>query len=61
MANYNINLSIRMAEPEYTRTKRACFRDELHLNAFIRQCIIEGTDKLIDKQNREGFKLQEAI
>lgn len=57
----NISLSIRLTDAEYARTKRACFRDELYVNAFIRKCITEGTDRLIDKQNKDGFKLQEVL
>jgi predicted HicB family RNase H-like nuclease len=57
----DIALSLRVPERVYTRAKRACYRDELVFNRFVRECIEEGTTKLLDKQEKHGFKLQEVI
>ncbi|CAB4128606.1 hypothetical protein UFOVP270_3 [uncultured Caudovirales phage] len=53
-----INLTLRMTEDLYNRAKRASFRDEIHVNEFIRQCVAKGTEDLIRKQERDGYSCQ---
>ena len=57
----DVAVSVRVPERVFTRAKRACYRDELVFNKFVRECIEIGTEKLLDKQRIDGFKLQEVI
>lgn len=56
--NKRINLTLRMTETLYNRTKKVCFRDEMQVNDFIRQCVEDGVEALIKKQERDGYSCQ---
>lgn len=51
-------LTIRMAEQDIARLKRACFRDEIKPASFAHDVVLKHLELLILKQQKHGYKCE---
>lgn len=56
-----VNLTLRLTDDVYRKTKRACHKEEMKVTDFIRACLSAGLIDLIAKQEKYGCKIDEPI
>lgn len=54
-------VTVRLTEMEYSRLKRACFRDEIKLAEFAHEALMHKLERLVKKQDLHGYKCMEAL
>lgn len=55
------NITIRVTPRDLERIKRACFREEIRPTLFAHQSIMDSLEKLIERQEKYGFKAAQPI
>ena len=55
------NITIRVRQKDMDRIKRACYRDEMKPTLFAYESIMSSLERLIEKQERVGYKCAQPI
>ena len=57
----SVNFTVRMTEKDVAKIKRICFRDELKPGVFAYAAIMDGVERLIEKQKIHGVQCMQPL